>query len=424
MTLKEKQKLRVGLVGCGNIAKVHLRHVSRYLTKENIALCDRDELRLNEFASKTGIKNKYTDLEKMIFEFNPDVIHILTPTSTHKDIAVKCLDNGCHVLIEKPMCISTEEADEIIKLAHMKNRLVCVDHMRLFDPLILKAKKVINSGCIGRIVNMSASYSYDFLKRMNTDAASRWINKLPGGSFFDVMPHPLCLLEDFLPNLAVEKSVYWDNKDNVITDLWCIFSSSAGTGSLHMSLNIFPLKNYLIFECTKGILKIDFRNFLFLLRRQYGLPNAVERIWGNVDVGIKILKGTIGSVFNFLRGRLDPYSGLGYIIQQFYHAIMNNGKSPASAEKAKSLLRLTEKIFYKNVTAYDLENSDEIFVDQEKIESKIAEESYVGHSIHYKSVKINLHTDCIKEKINRKIFCSVVKELSDTGILRDNICFK
>jgi len=337
--------LKVGIIGCGNMARVHLRLLTKSMDKQNIAVCDKDQLRLMDFAKSTGIKQTFTDLEKMIRDFYPEIVHIVTPPHSHKNLAVYCLENGCHVLIEKPMCLSTEEADEIIAAAAKHQRLVCVDHMRSFDPLIQQAKKFLDSGQFGEIVNIATGYSYDYLKKVDTDAAARWINDLPGGTFFDLMPHMLCLLDDFLPGFKLERSTHLRNENNLITDLLCIFSSAKGTGTLHMSLNIFPLKNYIEFECTNGILRVDLRNFLIIKRKHSNLPNAVERIVGNLNVGFQYIFGSLGSVFNFLRGRLDPYAGLGVIIREFQTAVSNNGASPVPAQKAKSLLELTQSIF-------------------------------------------------------------------------------
>jgi len=346
---RERFNLRVGIIGCGNIATVHLKHVIKYVGKDRIALCDSNAFRLEDLGAKTGIVNRYDDVETLIDNFHPDVIHVLTPPSTHKDVSVKCLQKNCHVLIEKPMCISLREADEIINTAQDKRRLVCIDHMRLFEPLMIKARKMLYSGTLGSIVNISASYSYDYFKRVSTDPASKWMSQLPGGPFFDVMPHLLCLLEEFMPDLMLEQKVYRKNKNQVLTDLWCIFSSSFGTSTLHMSLRIFPLKNCVVFECEKGSLTIDFRNFLIVTRKQYGLPNALERVAENLSVGVQILLGTIGSVLNFARGRLDPYAGLDYIIRHFYRAITQEGASPVPPEKGRRLLALTREIFPQGV---------------------------------------------------------------------------
>jgi len=347
--------LKIALIGCGNIAQKHIRYICRYVDKSHIAICDRDSLRLEEFAKANGIEKSFTDVGVMLAQFKPDVTHILTPPNTHKDLAVTCLERGSHILIEKPMCLSVQEAEEIIKISQKKKLLVCVDHMRLFDPLLIKARQLLDSGIFGSIVNMNVGYSYDFLQKMNTDSAIRWLRDLPGGTFFDVIPHPLCILEEFIPGLEVEKSILIQNQEGLITELLAIFRSSSATATLHMSLNVFPLKNYVEFECNKAVIRVDFRNFLITIRRFYHLPNVVERIIGNLSVAIQIFGNSIGSIFDFLLGRLDSYAGLDYIIEHFYKAITEDRPCPVSAEKAKRLLELTQVIFQ------DLETKPEVF---------------------------------------------------------------
>lgn len=345
MNQENKINLKIGIVGCGNIAKVHLRFVTQYVAKSDIALCDLDPLRLEEFAKTVGIEHTYIDLDAMLSSFKPEIVHILTPPFTHKTIAEKCLKKGCHVLIEKPICVSLEEVNQISQAAQENKKLVCVDHMRLFDPLVLKAVNMVKSGQIGEIVNISAAYSYDYLQRVDSDPASKWIKDLPGGPFFDVIPHPLCVIDKLLPGLKLEKSVTIKNIQDLDTELWCVFTSLNKTATLHMSLNINPLVNYLEIECTQGIIKVDLRNFLLTVRKKGSLPNAIERIAGNFSVGTQIIRGTVGSIFKFIGGKLDPYSGLNKIIEKFYTAVRKNGSSPVPLEEAKKLLELTLAIF-------------------------------------------------------------------------------
>lgn len=336
---------KIAIIGCGNMAKVHARLLMKHLSRSRLAVCDRDPIRLEDFSEQTQITNVYTDLTKLLEEFKPTIVHIVTPPSTHKFLAIECLKKGCHVFIEKPVAINTNEVDEIIQAAQQHQCLVCIDHMRSFDPLIFQAKSLMDSGSYGKITNIKVEYSYDYLKRIDTDAAARWIKTLPGGSFFDLMPHLLCILDDFLPNIKLEKSFPTINEDQLITDLHCLFSSSSGTGQLHLSLNILPLKNSVEFECTEGSILVDFRNFLIIKRKNLSLPNAVARIVQNLSVGFQYVGGSLVSIFNFLRGKLDPYAGLDYLIEHFLIETSQKGKSPMNLEKAKASLALTEKIF-------------------------------------------------------------------------------
>lgn len=337
--------LRVGIIGCGNMARNHARFLLKQVQPGNVAVCDQDPLRLSEFAAATGISRTYRDLNVMLEEFKPDVAHIVTPPGSHRNIAVLCMSRKAHVLIEKPMCLSTDEADDIIAASKQYDRLVAVDHMRSFDPMITRAKALVASGALGRIVHVTAAYSYDYLQRIDTDSAARWINRLPGGCFFDLMPHLLCLFADFLPGAQLAHSKLTRNSEGIVTDLSCLLTSPSGDGYLHMSLNIVPLKNYIEVECEKGTIRVDLRNFLFTVRRHHGLPNAVERIVENLGLGFQIIGGSLGSVVGFLGGRLDPYAGLDQIIRDFLHAVATHGESPVPPQPVREMIALTEGIF-------------------------------------------------------------------------------
>ncbi len=341
--------IKVAIVGCGNIANVHFRFISKYIERNNIAICDKDELRLSDFSKQVKVDNCYTELAELLEKFQPQVVHITTPPATHKNISLLCLQKGSHIVLEKPMCLSTEEAKEIIQEAQKHNLFVCVDHMRVFDPMIIETKKILDSGKLGNLINVSAGYSYDFFERVQSDPAAKWIEKLPGGVFFDLLPHHLSVLDALLPNLKVEESMITRNSRGTITDLTCLFSSSQATANIHMSLGIFPLKNYIEFECSQGTIRVDLRNFLITIRKNYGLPNAIERIVENLSLGSQMLLGTFKTVVKFFLGKLDSYAGMDYIIKNFYKSISEKTDSPVSHEKAEKLMALMEEIFSKDL---------------------------------------------------------------------------
>ena len=100
-----------------------------------------------------------------------------------------------------------------------------------------------------------------------------------------------------------------------------------------------------------GKLRVDFRNFLLLVRKNYGLPNAIERIIENLSLGFQMLSGSLSSIFKFIFGKLDPYAGLENIIAKF----LTTDELPVPPEKGKLLLEFTEQIFADKSDSTDLE---------------------------------------------------------------------
>jgi predicted dehydrogenase/nucleoside-diphosphate-sugar epimerase len=350
---KKIYPFKIGIIGCGNIAKVHARILKKYVAAEQLAICDLDQLRLDEFAKATGIASKFSSVDALIREFRPQIAHIVTPPSTHAAIAAQCLKANINVMIEKPMCITNEEAEQIRTAEAESQSRVCVDHMRSFDPMIQRAKEVMKTRRFGKIININMTYTYDYLQRIQYDPAARWIKKLPGGCFFDLLPHMLCLLNDFMPGARLASKQIKKNSEQLVTDVLCLFESAEATASLHLSLNIFPLKNVIEFECENGILVVDLRNFLLIERKKGTLPNAVERISGNMSVGWQYLWGSFNVISRFILSKLDPYAGLENLTVAFMDAIKNGKASPLGVEAAHNVLKLSLDIFDEHLNDHE-----------------------------------------------------------------------
>ena len=129
----EARTLRVGVVGVGYFGE---RHAIRYTELQNVilsAICDIKTDRAQELGSRFGAKwaTDYRDLSSIV-----DCVSIVTPTETHFEIAKFFLQQGIHVLVEKPMCNTVEQADMLLRLAN-RNRLVLnVGHVERFNPAI------------------------------------------------------------------------------------------------------------------------------------------------------------------------------------------------------------------------------------------------------------------------------------------------
>ena len=109
-----KRPIRTAIIGTGGIARAHLNAMGEASDRiEVVAAVDIDDERVRAFAQEHAIPNVYTDVEAMLANEQPDLVHIATPPGTHADLCVLALEAGAWVLCEKPLCASLAEMDRI-----------------------------------------------------------------------------------------------------------------------------------------------------------------------------------------------------------------------------------------------------------------------------------------------------------------------
>src|SRR6516164_9663834 len=109
--------LKVAIVGCGKIADSHAAQIARIRDCEIVAVCDRELLMARQLSERFAIRSNYSDLEVLLKECKPDVVHITTPPESHFKLAKCCLESGTHVYVEKPFTLYEHEAQKLIDLA-------------------------------------------------------------------------------------------------------------------------------------------------------------------------------------------------------------------------------------------------------------------------------------------------------------------
>ena len=116
-------KVKIALIGAGNIANTHLRSYQNVPDAEIYAICDINESRLNETADLFGIERRYTDVDTMLAECPElDAADVCVWNVNHASCSIKALNAGLHVLCEKPMAYSAKEAEEMKAAAEKKEK--------------------------------------------------------------------------------------------------------------------------------------------------------------------------------------------------------------------------------------------------------------------------------------------------------------
>ncbi len=148
--------MRIAIVGTGGIARVHQRLI-RELDGELVGICGRSLASAHNFGSATA----YDNLEAMLREQRPDVLHICTPNFLHAEHAIAGFAAGCHVVCEKPMAVSSDEARRMIDAAAKAGRIGAVTYNYRGYPLVELLKQRTQRGDFGAIRRVGGCYLSD-----------------------------------------------------------------------------------------------------------------------------------------------------------------------------------------------------------------------------------------------------------------------
>lgn len=146
-----KEKIGLGLIGCGSIAQEsHIPAITQIASAKLVAVTDSDPSRARAVEQRLGSVQVCEDYQRLLQNEEVDAVDICTPTKYHSKIAVAAANAGKHVLCEKPIALTLEDADQMIKACAENNVKLMIAHSRRFIPRNSIAKRLIREGQIGR----------------------------------------------------------------------------------------------------------------------------------------------------------------------------------------------------------------------------------------------------------------------------------
>lgn len=145
--------MKYALIGCGRISPNHIA-AAKQNNLEIVALCDIVEDNAIDKIKKFDLSlkiNRYTDYIEMLEKERPELVAIATESGKHAEIALKCMDYGCHLIIEKPIALSIGDANKIIEKAQQLNLKVCACHQNRFNKSIQKIREAVDKNRFGKL---------------------------------------------------------------------------------------------------------------------------------------------------------------------------------------------------------------------------------------------------------------------------------
>jgi len=178
------EKTKLVMVGLGGVAQItHLPILSKMENIEIAGLCDTDKGKSRSVAAKYNVNKFFTNYDEMLATIKADCCIVCSPNHLHKEHAVKAIEKGMHVLVEKPLAIDYAEAKEIVDAAEKHNKKLMVGMNYRFRPDIMMQESFISANELGEIFYVKAG----FLKKRST--GENWSMKKEeagGGVFMDL----------------------------------------------------------------------------------------------------------------------------------------------------------------------------------------------------------------------------------------------
>ncbi|MQA24461.1 MAG: gfo/Idh/MocA family oxidoreductase [Micromonosporaceae bacterium] len=185
----------IGLIGCGGISRAHVRG---YLAVPDVAavvaVADIDPASARERAAQAGGARVFADYRRMLEDGGIDAVDICLPHHLHADAVIAAAKAGKHILIEKPLCLTAAEAEQIADAVQACGVTLMCAHDQLTLPAVARAKELITSGALGRVYELRATDAFfnDF-----DPATAGWRAHTAtsgGGELIDTGYHPTYLL--------------------------------------------------------------------------------------------------------------------------------------------------------------------------------------------------------------------------------------
>jgi predicted dehydrogenase len=157
------RRLKTAVIGTGFMGRVHLEALRRLEFVEVAAIAGRELAPAKRLGEGFGVETVVDDYRKLLEDATIDAIHICTPNAAHYQMAKDALLAGKHVLCEKPLSVSVEEAQELVTLSRERSLRNCVCHNLRYYPMVQQIRRMREDGDLGEALVVQGTYSQDWL---------------------------------------------------------------------------------------------------------------------------------------------------------------------------------------------------------------------------------------------------------------------
>jgi predicted dehydrogenase len=349
--------LKVAVVGCGKVADHHASQIRRVRQASLVACCDAEPLMAKQMADRFGAA-AYSSLDKLLSEVRPDVVHITTPPGSHFPIAMQCLDAGCHVLVEKPFTLNTEEAEELLQSATARNLKVCVNHNFQFTGPALGLRALVADGFLGGPpVHLESYYCYDLsdpnYARAFLSDSGHWVHTLPGGLLQNVISHGIARIAEHMTSDRPQVIAHGFTSpllrslgERTLRDeLRVVIHDETTTAYFTFSSQMRPqVFEFRVFGPKNGIL-LDEKHHVLIKLKGTKYKSYLDMVMPPLESSAQFFANALSNLRSVIAGRLNVLEGMKELIERFYLSILNDRPVPIPYREILLTSRVMEAVF-------------------------------------------------------------------------------
>lgn len=321
--------MKYALIGCGRIAVNHMKAALNN-DVEIVGLCDIDSKKIDALLEKNDLLNdksikKYTDYKEMLELEKPELVSIATESGNHAEIALYCIDNDINVIIEKPIAMSIEDADEIIRRAKEKGVKVSACHQNRFNVAISKLRTALEAGRFGQLSHGSIHVRWNRNHGYYDQAKWRGTWAQDGGALMNQCIHGIDLLRWMMGDEVTEvygatRQQFHDYLEAEDVGMAVLKFKNGAIGTIEGSTNVYPknLEETLYIFGETGTVKIggtstnnidvwDFSDTKEGDLENKGLKEETSNVYGNGHT--LLFKDVIDAIKNDREPYVDAVAG-------------------------------------------------------------------------------------------------------------------
>ena len=352
-----RRRLKVALIGCGKIADSYADEICRIPDIELAAVCDSEILMAERLKIRYGIPWIYDNVDRLLAEQQPHVVHVTTPPQSHLELAKKSFAAGCHVYMEKPAALTAADVIAMIDAAKIAGRAITFNYIYLFEPVALRLREMVAKGYFGEILHIESFYGYNLMGPFGSafmENKNHWVHSLPGKLLHNVIDHLINKIVEFLPagpihvhaaGQARADALKRDETGLFADELRVMLESSGVTAYATFSAHIRPMDHFVRVYGDKRSATANLTDQTITSHRTPTVRGAVGRLFPPFQSARETLSEAFGNLGRFRRSEFHLTSGLRYGLRAFYETVRSGGPPPIPYDQVIRVSEVMDEIF-------------------------------------------------------------------------------